>query len=155
MFALVDDETKVLGERSDLQLLETLQTSCSAHPDFLSARHPGTHEFGIQHFAGPVYYHVEGFVVKNRESFAGSLLMCLNESTNPFVVDLFAAEFALAKKTATRKRAPTVGMKFKTSLKGLIRRLRDCHPYFVRCIKPNEKKLPNMLDDSCVLRQLR
>jgi myosin-7 len=153
IFALIDDESKVFGERSDNQLLEKLRETCSDHPDFLKSQQPGDREFGIQHFAGQVYYHVGGFLEKNREAFSGSILNALAECSNQFVVNLFADDLAQGK--MTRKRAPTVSMQFKTSLKGLIRRLHLCQPFFIRCIKPNEEKLPHRLDHTCVLRQLR
>lgn len=33
--------------------------------------------------------------------------------------------------------------------------INGCHPFFVRCIKPNELKLPNCFDRNLCVRQLR
>ena len=42
----------------------------------------------------------------------------------------------------TRKRSPTLGNQFKKSLDLLMLTLNQCHPFFVRCIKPNDFKKP-------------
>ena len=42
----------------------------------------------------------------------------------------------------TRKRSPTLGTQFKKSLDLLMRTLSSGHPFFVRCIKPNDYKKP-------------
>lgn len=44
----------------------------------------------------------------------------------------------------TRKKPPTLGKQFKTSLDALMNTLNACQPFFVRCIKPNEYKKPNV-----------
>ena len=46
-------------------------------------------------------------------------------------------------------------MQFKKSLERLMCIINGCHPFFVRCIKPNEFKLPNCFDRNLCVRQLR
>ncbi len=45
--------------------------------------------FGIVHFAGPVFYDVEGFLEKNKDTFNHDLLDVINSSTNGFLKELF------------------------------------------------------------------
>ena len=41
-----------------------------------------------------------------------------------------------------QEKTPTLSAQFKKSLDSLMRQLSQCHPYFIRCIKPNETKRP-------------
>eukprot|EP00041_Stephanoeca_diplocostata_P036653 m.1347145 g.1347145 ORF g.1347145 m.1347145 type:complete len:2141 (-) comp24909_c0_seq1:347-6769(-) len=152
VFDLINDDTK-LGDRSDADMLINLQKVHFKHPDFLLPRSMGDLEFGINHFAGKVYYSVDGFLEKNRDTFSSDLIMAIAESNSDFMVSLFRKLITSGPKT--RRRSPSVATQFKTSLKLLLERLKECNPYFVRCIKPNERKLPNSLDRACVLRQLK
>lgn len=49
----------------------------------------------------------------------------------------------------------TLSLQFKTSLDELIKALSVCNPFFVRCVKPNEFKKPNIFDEELCVRQLR
>ncbi|KAL1490407.1 hypothetical protein ABEB36_013111 [Hypothenemus hampei] len=49
----------------------------------------------------------------------------------------------------------TLSSQFKTSLDLLMKTLNSCHPFFVRCIKPNELKKPQIFDRALCCRQLR
>ncbi|KAI4464813.1 myosin vii xv [Holotrichia oblita] len=49
----------------------------------------------------------------------------------------------------------TLSSQFRFSLEALMRTLNACHPYFIRCIKPNENKRPLEFDRALCCRQLR
>lgn len=49
----------------------------------------------------------------------------------------------------------TLSLQFKNSLDELMKTLTACNPYFVRCIKPNDFKKPNIFDNELCIRQLR
>jgi hypothetical protein len=53
------------------------------------------------------------------------------------------------------KAVNTVANQFKTQLDGLMRTLNATNPNFIRCIKPNELKVPDSFDAQFVVRQLR
>jgi myosin-7 len=66
----------------------------------------------------------------------------LQETKSKFLRNLFLNEFQIG--TETRKRAPSLGTQFKKSLDLLMNILSACQPFFIRCIKPNEYKTPNV-----------
>lgn len=56
-----------------------------------------------------------------------------------------------------RKSSKAISMaaQFNASLNDLIGTLLSCNPYFVRCVKPNPKKVPNEVDLEMVTSQLK
>lgn len=55
----------------------------------------------------------------------------------------------------SRKPPHTVTGQFQLSLQTLMEALNTANPFFIRCIKSNANKAPNMFDDEMVMRQLR
>uniref|UniRef100_A0A0N4ZU59 Myosin motor domain-containing protein n=1 Tax=Parastrongyloides trichosuri TaxID=131310 RepID=A0A0N4ZU59_PARTI len=49
----------------------------------------------------------------------------------------------------------SVSKQFEYSLNRLMKTLAKATPYFIRCIKSNNEKIPNYFDDNIILRQLR
>ncbi|VDM37297.1 unnamed protein product [Toxocara canis] len=49
----------------------------------------------------------------------------------------------------------SVSKQFERSLSRLMKTLAQATPYFIRCIKSNNEKVPNYFDDNIILRQLR
>lgn len=44
------------------------------------------------------------------------------------------------------KQVPTLSGQFRQSLDSLMKALSDCQPFFLRCIKPNDKRQPKVND---------
>ncbi|XP_050676154.1 unconventional myosin-IXAa-like [Leptidea sinapis] len=64
----------------------------------------------------------------------------------------------LAGRTAAagkRKQPLTVAAQFQHSLAALMETLNQANPFFIRCIKSNSDKVPNVFDEETVQRQLR
>ena len=55
---------------------------------------------------------------------------------------------------ASGRKRPTVASVFTTSLSNLISTMSKCYPYFVRCIKPNDQKQPDLFQHQLVLNQV-
>lgn len=81
----------------------------------------------------------EGFLEKNRDSFSQDLRNVVQATSNEFLKKLFESEFR-----EESKAKKTLSSQFRTSLDALMRNLNARHPYFVRCIKPNELKKPQV-----------
>lgn len=88
---------------------------------------------------------------KNRDTFGADLKELVAQSNNPFLLSLFEKNSALD----SGKKTMTLSLQFKNSLDELMKTLTACNPYFVRCIKPNDHKKPNMFDNELCVRQLR
>ena len=58
------------------------------------------------------------------------------------------------KKGKDQKTFKTVSAAFKNQLEQLLTTLNQTDPHFIRCIVPNEKKTPGLLDSRLVLHQL-
>ncbi|KAH9285959.1 Myosin-VIIa [Echinococcus granulosus] len=151
VLALVDEESR-FPRGSDESFLNKLNARHSTTPNFIRALSSAETRFGIVHFAGPVFYNVKGFLEKNRDTFNHDLLEVISTSKNDFLRNLFEKRLHSPE---NRPRSLTLGMQFKKSLERLMSIINGCHPFFVRCIKPNEFKLPNCFDRSLCVRQLR
>ncbi|XP_049872025.1 unconventional myosin-IXAa-like [Pectinophora gossypiella] len=57
--------------------------------------------------------------------------------------------------TGKRKQPLTVAAQFQHSLAQLMETLNQANPFFIRCIKSNSDKIPNVFDEETVQRQLR
>lgn len=96
--------------------------------------------FGIKHFAGSVYYNPTGFLEKNRDSYSIDMKEMIGQSSNQFLLNLFQSDRQLD----TNKKSMTISVQFRNSLDALMKTLSACHPFFIRCIKPNELKQSNV-----------
>lgn len=65
----------------------------------------------------------------------------ISRSQNKYLVDLFKTELNI---DSLNKKNVTLSTKFRTSLDSLMKTLSMCHPFFIRCIKPNDDKLHNV-----------
>ncbi|KAG8131256.1 putative MYO5B variant protein [Naja naja] len=132
--------------------------------------------FIIVHFADKVDYYCEGFLEKNRDTVHEEQINILKASKYPVIVELFHDEKDPApaapsgKKTsskinirsarptvkaANKEHKKTVGHQFRNSLHLLMETLNATTPHYVRCIKPNDEKLPFTFDPKRAVQQLR
>lgn len=115
--------------------------------------------FGVHHYAGKVMYDADGFVGRNQDTLPTDLQEVCELSSNIIV----AAKEEVTKPTGrgaiTRRKsnivAPTVWGKYKTQLATLMANLRKTNSRYIRCIKPNMKKKPVLLEHLATVEQLR
>uniref|UniRef100_A0A3P8PIU7 Myosin X, like 1 n=1 Tax=Astatotilapia calliptera TaxID=8154 RepID=A0A3P8PIU7_ASTCA len=155
LLALVNEESR-FPKGTDFTLLEKLHSRHSTNPYYVKPR-LADHQFGIKHYAGEVLYDVRGILEKNRDTFRDDILNMLKDSRLDFIYDLFEKVGSRnnEEKMGTARRKPTVSSQFRDSLHALMATLSVSNPFFIRCIKPNMEKTPNVFDPEVVLNQLR
>lgn len=154
IIALVDEETR-FPKGTDESLLVKLHNQHGKNPTYSQPKSKSDPTFGVIHFAGTVFYNSKGFLEKNRDTFSNDLLELISTSKNKFLASLFREDYEFSKSADTKKKSRTLGYQFKTSLEELMTTLSKCNPFFVRCVKPNEMKIPNNFDRLLCTRQLR
>ncbi|XP_053132451.1 unconventional myosin-XV isoform X2 [Hemicordylus capensis] len=117
-------------------------------------------EFSIKHYAGKVTYQVHKFLDKNYDQVRQDVVELFVNSKVRLVANLFftyAQQTTMIGRSSTNKRrykAPTVAAKFQQSLLDLMEKMERCNPFFVRCIKPNNMKAPDVFESDVVSNQL-
>ncbi|XP_065800231.1 unconventional myosin-VIIa isoform X3 [Muntiacus reevesi] len=152
IISLIDEESK-FPKGTDTTMLHKLNSQHKLNSNYVPPKNNHETQFGINHFAGIVYYESQGFLEKNRDTLHGDIIQLVHSSRNKFIKQIFQADVAMG--AETRKRSPTLSSQFKRSLELLMRTLGACQPFFVRCIKPNEFKKPMLFDRHLCVRQLR
>ncbi|CEG46908.1 myosinlike protein [Plasmopara halstedii] len=176
VMALLNEEcVRPMG--SDISFVSKLVSIRESHPRFERVRLSQTH-FLLHHYAGPVTYDAEGFVEKNKDSLQTDLFELLGTSSNSlmsmvfgndcnaaFMTDADLAVHAatmmessrrstLSRKTSTFMQE-TVSYKFKAQLSLLMSDISSTDVHYIRCIKPNSRKSPNIYEIDAVVNQLR
>uniref|UniRef100_A0A803VI05 Myosin VIIA n=1 Tax=Ficedula albicollis TaxID=59894 RepID=A0A803VI05_FICAL len=164
IISLIDEESK-FPKGTDATMLHKLNSQHKLNTNYIPPKNNYETQFGINHFAGIVYYETKGFLEKNRDTLHGDIIQLVHSSKNKFIKQIFQADVAMLghpdhctavlQGAETRKRSPTLSSQFKRSLELLMRTLSVCQPFFVRCIKPNEYKKPMLFDRELCVRQLR
>ncbi|CAB0035466.1 unnamed protein product [Trichogramma brassicae] len=160
---LLDDESN-FPKASDLSFLEKCHYN-HALSELYSRPRMNSAEFAIKHYAGQVWYNVDGFLDKNRDTLrpdvvelliSSKIPICYDETQNTYCIGPFPRQ-----PTATFRIHVTVSkllIKNPAQLFGInliFQNFPRCNPWFVRCIKPNNEKAPMKYDMPCVLEQLR
>ncbi|EQC30606.1 hypothetical protein SDRG_11661 [Saprolegnia diclina VS20] len=148
IFFILDDTIKTMhsrqGDSVDATFLDKLSTIHKGHPHFSKRGRV----FEIKHYAGNVQYNILGFGEANKESLTKDIQSLLGQSSNKLLQYLFGSIDLDAK-------AVTAGTKIRTQCAALVTALMECQPHYVRCIKSNDHKQPNSVDDKRVLHQIQ
>lgn len=139
IMALINEET-IFPKGTDTTLVAKLHSAHENKSIYMKPKYENSNLFGIQHYAGGVFYDPVGFLEKNRDSFNYDLKELIMKSSNKFLLALFTSEDVLD----TSKKSITLSLQFRNSLEALMKTLLACDPSFVRCIKPNELQKPNV-----------
>ena len=172
VLAILNEEVKIPRGSDDGFLSKCLK----AHEKstiFLN-RHK-TRNFAIAHYAGVVEYSKEQFVLKNSDTLSDDVADLLAQSSNTVISVMFdpektddkdsallagagATSSSSGAKSATVQQGKgnkmTVAKRFTMQLDQLIASLNSTQPRYIRCIKPNVRKVPNEIDKVLVNEQL-
>ncbi len=182
IFNLLDDKSNAKKEQSDTALLKIMTEMYVYNSDALTKRgkknasyfdiqhkrHEQPKTFSILHFAGAVQYSIADFITKNSDKFPAHLEAVMVRSQSGFVSGLFDGDAGGAdddgKKRKKKKRkggrsSRTIASTFRGQLNSLTKLLNSTEPHFIRCIKPNSRKLncdggPSAFEAPKVLSQL-
>ncbi|XP_020570932.1 myosin-2-like isoform X2 [Phalaenopsis equestris] len=158
LFSLLDEESS-FAETTDGTLAIKFWKNLSRNPCFKVERDGA---FKILHHAGEVLYNTNGFLEKNRDTLYLDLVRLL-QSCSCDLLRLFVSRILNQAQWSTGpqwlnsfdSQKHSVGTKFKGQMFRLMQRLENTTPHFIRCIKPNSKKLPGIFENDIVLQQLR
>ncbi|NXP34171.1 MYO1D protein, partial [Leiothrix lutea] len=152
IIAILDDACMNVGKVTDEMFLEALNNKLGKHAHFSSRKLCATdktlefdRDFRIKHYAGDVIYSVTGFIDKNKDTLFQDFKRLMYNSSNP-VLKMMWPEGKLSI-TEVTKRPLTAATLFKNSMIALVDNLTLKEPYYVRCIKPNDKKSPQVFDE--------
>jgi len=178
------DEEALFPKGTDTSMVEKLHQNLATHGKYYERPKGNANIFTINHYAGKVTYQAAGFLEKNRDTLAMDVVSAFRLSENNLVRQLFGADDEdnkAAKKAAKTKakagaadvkkklrqsmkkvakeqaktKKTTVGAEFKVSLEELMTEMSEAAPHFIRCIKPNMQKTPDIFDGELVTKQLR
>ncbi|CAL8392170.1 unnamed protein product [Gadus morhua 'NCC'] len=116
--------------------------------------------FALVHYAGTVDYNIGNWLVKNKDPLNETVVGLFQKSSLKLLSVLFsscASEADKGGKGAKKKGSSfqTVSALHRENLNKLMSTLKTTHPHFVRCLIPNEKKTPGIMDNCLVMHQLR
>ena len=156
---MIDEELSV-PKGTDETMLKKMLTKHAKHPNFQAPKPKDLNAhlvFIVVHYAGPVPYNVSSFLEKNRDALSEDILEVCFASKCPLISRLLRVDDDDASGGAgkAKKKQPTLGFQFKTSLEGLMVSLYRCEPHFVRCMKSNHLKKGNVFQSDMMVAQLR
>ncbi|XP_066132390.1 unconventional myosin-Vc isoform X1 [Saccopteryx bilineata] len=164
------DEECLLPHGTDENWLQKLYNNFINKNSLFEKPRMSNTSFIIQHFADKVEYQCEGFLEKNRDTVYDMLVETLRASKfhlcakffqeNPVSPSPFGSAITIRSakqviKPNNKQFRTTVGSKFRSSLSLLMETLNATTPHYVRCIKPNDEKLPFEFDSRRTVQQLR
>uniref|UniRef100_A0A671VEU5 Myosin VIIBb n=1 Tax=Sparus aurata TaxID=8175 RepID=A0A671VEU5_SPAAU len=155
LLALIDEESH-FPKGSDVTMLNKMNKQHKKNKTYIASRSEHDTYFGIHHFAGVVYYDSKGFLEKNRDGISSDIIKMVEMSKNKLLRQIFENELSTnGLKGDNRKQVPTLSGQFRQSLDSLMKTLSACHPFFIRCFKPNNDKRSEVFDRELCMRQLR
>nr|XP_033779643.1 myosin-6 [Geotrypetes seraphini] len=119
--------------------------------------------FALMHYAGTVDYNIMGWLQKNKDPLNETVVGLYQKSSLKLLATLFSnyagsdSDTGKGGKGAKKKGSSfqTVSALHRENLNKLMANLKTTHPHFVRCLIPNERKAPGVMDNPLVMHQLR
>jgi myosin heavy subunit len=151
LLALLDEELKMPNSSSKTYVAK-LHIKFAPNKSYDKVR-ANPEFFMVKHYAGNVSYDSIGFLEKNKDTISDDLVSLFSKSRMTFLKDLFPSESSGAPGSNAMK--VTVSTQFQRQLTDLMSTLNATQPHYIRCIKPNQSKVPDDFIPSMVLEQLR
>lgn len=169
LLALLDEESH-FPSATDQTLIEKFHSNIKSK--YYVRPKSNALQFTIWHHAGKVTYDAHNFVDKNRNFLPSEIVQLLRQSKLPVVQVLFQCpltktgqlyspsqyacqNLSTQSLVSQGKALQTTATSFRYSLMDLLHKMSVGLPHFVRCIKPNDQRLPAAFARDKVLCQLR
>eukprot|EP00026_Physarum_polycephalum_P000139 Phypoly_transcript_00139.p1 GENE.Phypoly_transcript_00139~~Phypoly_transcript_00139.p1 ORF type:complete len:2086 (+),score=546.87 Phypoly_transcript_00139:143-6400(+) len=153
ILTLLDEESTFPKATKDT-FANKLYAKLTQHARFEKPRFSNS-AFTISHYAGKVTYDTEGFLEKNKDYIIPEQLAVLQKSDFPFMKTLIKAVVQAQGGQQSGTKFTSVGAQFATSLGVLMKTIMSTSPHYIRCIKPNPSKEPQLFIKKDVMHQLR
>eukprot|EP00940_MAST-03C_sp_MAST-3C-sp2_P000685 g685.t1 len=149
LLPLLDDEVR-LPKGSDKSYMQKVDKTHKTTKAYIVPR-PRRNAllFTISHYAGDVDYDGRGWLDKNKDPLYDDLSALMSESNAKYMKQLFKD----VERSGSRK--ATVSERFRKQLRSLMTMLDKTEPSYIRCIKPNHEKKPNMFMPIMSMDQMR
>ncbi|KAI9905832.1 hypothetical protein PsorP6_013739 [Peronosclerospora sorghi] len=168
IISLLNDEV-MRPKGNDESLVSKLSTIHKDEQDVIEFPRTSRTQFTIKHYAGAVTYESLGFLEKHKDALLPGLSSLMRESSKQFLSTIFTdktdSSVTTRKKSNSNARSgratkgalavANVGTQFKDNLNELMTSIRQTKVHYVRCIKPNQNKSPNEINQPMVVSQLR
>jgi myosin heavy subunit len=169
VLAILEEES-LFPKATDKTFEEKLKANhLGKSPNFAkpSTKNDKNAHFAVIHYAGTVSYNLTGWLEKNKDPLNDTVVELMKNGSNHLVVYIFsdhpgqsgdatadAKAKAKAKKGKSGGSGKTVSSFYKSQLDALMSTLYATEPHFIRCIVPNNNKMPLEIDSGLVLHQL-
>ena len=150
VLVFLDDEVK-LPEGSDSRFLEKISKAHAANKAFLVDRKQkfaSATAFTVVHYAGAVQYDGVGFLLKNKDTLFQDAYDMMAESKSDATRVIFP-------QLGDRRKITSLSGQFRKQLASLMKLLYTTQPAYIRCIKPNPRKVANDFQAKMSIEQLR
>jgi len=122
--------------------------------------------FSVEHSAKTVEYNSKNMIDKNKDEMKVRVSECILNSKSQIIRFIFTntlteEEFNVEKNKildesrVVAKNEKFLGLKFCKEMKQLKRELKVCDHHYIRCLKPNEEKKPNLFFSNFVFNQIQ
>ncbi|CUV07423.1 unnamed protein product [Cryptosporidium hominis] len=109
-------------------------------------------KFIIEHTATTVEYTTREFVLKNKHRIRPEIIQLFKESKNSIIKGCFEKVEIL---NSNKLKGKFLASIFRVSIGHLLDTLKATNAQFIRCVKANEKKVPNLIEADMVVDQLQ
>ena len=185
VLAFIDDECRLpraTDEKLVARMHKALESHPRFHFDRKMKRDC---QFEIRHYAGPVVYTATSFCLKNKDELPKEALNLMQSSSSTLLSAIFIVDVVdssvVAKRRAggnesVRSGSPrttgsddgagassgikdnlikSVGSAFKGQLASLMEKIFATKPHYIRCLKPNDRNVPDSFNRVRIVEQLR
>ena len=115
-------------------------------------------EFAVKHFAGEVKYNASDFLQKDTDAVALSLVQFVSKSPNSMItkgLEMIMEHRNNMETSDFSQPTYSVSYKMSTQLSSIIADIDSSNKWWIRCIKPNNFKRPQYMDNKVVIRQIQ